>query len=410
MKTNLPEDYCWNFSQKLLFRFLSVYLFLYSVPDFLLKGILWNSLIPWTGKHILGIFVINLGSNGSGDTTYNYVQVFCILILAISCALIWSAIDRKRKNYDKLLYWVLVYTRYYLATMMLVYGIAKIIPTQFIFPSLARLVQPLGESSPMGLAWNFMGYSAGFTIFTGLAEALGGFLLFFRRTSTFGALISITVLSNVVAINFFYDVPVKLFSAHLLLMAIAIVLPDIPRLIRFFFSNKDVSAKKAPPVELKKWMRTARIIIKSILIIAVVGTQVRTGLKNKKMMAELTNTPLDGIYEVSTFERNNQLIPPLTTDSTRWDLLIIDWNGYATVKMITGELRRHQISIDTLSRKIKWENTTSLTYEETGENLLTIKGRIINDSVTIRFRKKDPREFTLVNRGFRWINEYPFNR
>ena len=68
----------------------------------------------------------------------------------------------------------------------------------------------------MGLLLNFMGYSTAFNMFTGLAEAIAGFLLLFRKTVTFGSLMSMTVLSNIVAMNFCFDVPVKIYSANLL--------------------------------------------------------------------------------------------------------------------------------------------------------------------------------------------------
>lgn len=100
-------------------------------------------------------------------------------------AIIWSVADRKRKSYDLLLYWIMVYVRYYLAFMMMNYGFIKIIKSQFPFP-FRSLTETYGESSPMGLLWNFMGYSTAYNKFSGLAEAIGGFLLLFRRTATFG--------------------------------------------------------------------------------------------------------------------------------------------------------------------------------------------------------------------------------
>ena len=103
-------------------------------------------------------------------------------------------------------------------------------PTQFIFPTFGRLVEPLGEFSPMGLLWNFMGYSTPYIIFSGLAEVTGATLLLFRRTATLGAMASAAVLLNIVMLNFCYDVPVKLYSLNLLLMAIFLMAPDLPRL------------------------------------------------------------------------------------------------------------------------------------------------------------------------------------
>ena len=83
-----------------------------------------------------------------------------------------------------------------------------------------------------------MGASESYTMFVGFAEMISGILLFPRKTSTLGALMSIGVLSNVVALNFSYDVPVKLYSSHLLAMAIFVLLPEARRLANFFIFNR----------------------------------------------------------------------------------------------------------------------------------------------------------------------------
>ena len=64
-----------------------------------------------------------------------------------------------------------------------------------------------------------MGYSRPYAIFCGAGEVLGALLLCSRRTATLGALILIAILSNVVMVNFAYDVAVKTLSVNLLLMA-----------------------------------------------------------------------------------------------------------------------------------------------------------------------------------------------
>src|SRR5690606_21910830 len=200
---------------------------------------------------------------------------------------------------------------------LLTYGFAKIFPTQFPFPSPLRLLQTYGDSSPMGLAWTFMGYSPGFSMFTGLAEALGGFFLFFRRTTVFGALLSITVLGNVVAMNFFYDIPVKLYSAHLLVIAVLIIAPDIPRLAAFFFSRQALPAPGAVPGLSRRWMRITRIVLKAIFVPGVVGMMAWSNLKPSRAMKKASDMPLYGLYEVTSFERNAESVPPMATDSTR---------------------------------------------------------------------------------------------
>src|ERR1700741_3471411 len=117
---------------------------------------------------------------GSGDTTYNYIQLYVFLICALFIALVWTIIQRNRRHEEKLRGGLIVLVRYYLAMMMISYGLAKIFKTQFPFPFGDWLMQSYGDSSPMRLLWTFMGYSIAYNLFTGLAEFVGGFLLLFR--------------------------------------------------------------------------------------------------------------------------------------------------------------------------------------------------------------------------------------
>jgi len=67
----------------------------------------------------------------------------------------------------------------------------------------------------------FMGASTPYNVFTGASEMLAGVLLFFPTTTLLGALLAMAVMTQVVALNFCYDVPVKLFSTHLLAESIS---------------------------------------------------------------------------------------------------------------------------------------------------------------------------------------------
>lgn len=191
----------WPLANKMAFRFFAAYLIIYLVS--LLAGIVLEPFVALAGNllHVPDA-LWSASHNGSGDSTYHYLQLLCTFILSIVIFITWSICDRKRPGYDDFLYWLQVVIRYVLAFYMIIYGSSKLFMLQFRAPSLFQLVQPYGYSSPMGLAWRFMGYSYAFNVFTGLAEALGGFLLLFRPTKTFGALFCMTVLTNVAAMNF----------------------------------------------------------------------------------------------------------------------------------------------------------------------------------------------------------------
>ena len=205
----------------------------------------WHAIVPWVAIHVFhlsGPVRVYPAVNGSGDTTLDYVEDLCLVAAALLATVVWSLIDFKRRDYWRINFYLRVYVRYAISFTLFGYGFAKVFSTQFIFPTLGRLVEPLGEFSPMGLLWNFMGYSTAYIIFSGLAEVTGATLLLFRRTATLGAMASAAVLLNVVMLNFCYDVPVKLYSLNLLLMAIFLMVPDLGRLANLLVLNRPTSA------------------------------------------------------------------------------------------------------------------------------------------------------------------------
>ena len=162
-----------------------------------LFNMLWKKLVPWFAEHVLHLENrITVFTNGSGDTTYNYVSLLVFVILSVLATVIWSIIDRRRPSYNQALEWLIVLIRYYVIYQMVIYGLAKLFYMQFQPPRFTRLLQPYGESSPMGLLWTFMGYSKGYTMFTGFGELVGGLLLLVRRTRTLGALVVFGVMSK----------------------------------------------------------------------------------------------------------------------------------------------------------------------------------------------------------------------
>ena len=148
-----------------------------------------NDACTWVGGRVLHVEVI-IKMTGSGDTMRNYVGCLCAAVIAAGAALVWTAVvllvhrwkpdwhpDRRLHGLVRLL------VRFFLCQMLFGYGFAKVIPLQFAQPSSVRLAQQLGDMSPMGLLWTFMGYSPSFQIFTGAIEVLAGLLLTTRRTT-----------------------------------------------------------------------------------------------------------------------------------------------------------------------------------------------------------------------------------
>ncbi len=123
---------------------------------------------------------------------------------------------------------------------MVSYGMAKVIPLQMPAPGLARLLEPFGNLSPMGVLWASIGASPTYEIFTGAIElARRHPVVPARGLRLLGALISPAAhVTQVFVLNMTYDVPVKLFSFHLLVMSLVLLAPEARRLLKVLMLNR----------------------------------------------------------------------------------------------------------------------------------------------------------------------------
>jgi hypothetical protein len=268
--------------RKFSIRFTAAYWFLYCWPQpwAYLLPILWGwqswvteKMVKFTAVNLFRIERELVQPNGSGDTTFNYLIVFNCFVLAWAIASAWSLVDWRRTRYPVVQEAVWILLRYVLAITMLGYGLAKLSMdmNQFPAPGVMQLEKTWGNSSPMNVLWTFMGASRAYTMFGGLGEVVGGLLLIWRRTAVLGAIVSGGVMLNVVMLNFCYDVPVKLLSTHLLVMAILIVLPDAPRLLGLLVLNRPAPAANLETLWTNRVVWWLKAAAKSFLIIVCFG-------------------------------------------------------------------------------------------------------------------------------------------
>jgi multidrug transporter EmrE-like cation transporter len=410
----------WSFAHRVAFRFVFSYLAICifpfpfgsdpgSVYSFYPYDRMWFAFVPWFAAHILRLSrPITIFPAGSGDTTFNYVQILIFALIAAFATIIWTALDRRRAEYRSLHEWFRIYVRYALAFTMLAYGMDKVIKNQFADPGLQRLAEPFGEYSPFSLLWTFMGFSTGYTHFAGACEVIGGVLLFFRRATTLGALILCGVLANVVALNYFYDVPVKLFSTHLLLMAVFLVLPDVKRLIDFFVRNRVVASANLESPFRWPWMKIPHIVVKTTVVLFAVCWFTGQNIYSHRLRANYLRSPLYGLYQVETFLQNGQPVP---LSDSGWRRLILDYRSEMAVLSMDDSISYFGTKYDETKNSVTLTTEKGkvpdgvLQYSHPDADHLELRGNFKNQSVVIELRKVDASKFELVSRGFHWINE-----
>ncbi|MBZ9643398.1 DoxX family protein [Streptomyces sp. PSKA30] len=433
-QTQQNSSTTWSAITRVAFRFFLVYFGLFCLgtqifvgllgivgwfpPEVTLRWIQMRPILDWAAVNIFHLDAASLYvESGSGDRAFDWVSLACWLFLAGAATLIWSVLDRRRMNYVTLHKWFRLLIRFSLAGQMISYGAAKAIPAQMPFPSLEKLVQPFGSFSPMGVLWSQVGVSQPYEILLGCAELLAGLLLILPRTTTLGALLCLVETAHVFILNMTYDVPVKILSFHLILLSLVLLAPDFRRLANFFLSSRAVAPSTQP--QLFRTRRANRIASAAqvalglwILVPAVLSSWVLWdtvgGGRDK--------SPLYGIWNVAEFSVDGQQRPPLLTDNDRWRRVIFDDPAVITYQHMDDSLVYNEAKVDIDRHTIALTNsddesrTVSFTFEQPAADRLALGGELNGHKVRMSLERVDTNTFTLMERGFHWVQEYPYNR
>jgi len=295
----------WHLGKRILFRLAFCYLVLYYLPSVLnvipgaqslagLYNFLWDRAISWGLVHFLNIDPAQAipQSTGSGDTLLAYLRLCATVISAAAVGTLWTILDLRRPHYISLHGWLRVFARYALAFALFGYAFAKVFPTQFSPLQSQQLAQSYGQSSPMRLLWNFIGFSTTYTVFSGCAELLPAVLLLFRRTALLGSIIAFAVMLNVVMLNFCYDVPVKLYSLNLLVLAMFLALPEAQKLLHVFVLNRSTAPSDLrQPFFKQLWLRRAAIMFKVAILATFLFQSIHSAINLHRTIASRTPPP-----------------------------------------------------------------------------------------------------------------------
>ncbi len=423
----------WSLAKRVVFRFCFVYLGLFciatqifgslfpipnvDIPD---PATLWpmRQIVFWTARHVFRItHPLVYTDSGSGDKTFDWVLTFCLLVFAALVTGVWSALDRKRESYVTLHKWFRVFIRFALASQMFVYGLTKVVPLQMPFPQLTTLLDHFGNFLPMEVLWSSVGASPAYEIFAGCAEMLGGILLIAPRTTTFGALVCLADMTQVFMLNMTYDVPVKLFSFHLILMSVFLLAPELSRLADFFFLHRTVAPSTQPP--LFRTRRANRIALAAQIVfgILMIGMNAYGSWDSwYKYGGGRPKSPLYGIWDVEQLSIDGQVRSPLLNDYGRWRRVIFDYpNSIAFQRMddsFAGFFASINVNAKTLAltkgRDKNWK--ANFTFLRPAPDQLILDGDMDGHKTRMQLQLVDLNTFLLVPRRFHWIQEYPYQR
>lgn len=413
----------WRLPTRIAFRFFALYFFMYVVSTQMLYPLLFiptpgfisaalykglqrfflnpiERVVVWSGTHIFHTAVPMVPS-GSGDRMFNWIHAADLLIIAMIGTVIWSIIDRRRLRYERLYRWFRIFLRFALGTSMISYGFSKAFPLQMPAPQLTRLLEPYGNFSPMGVLWYSIGASFAYERFVGIVEVVGGALLFFPRTQLVGALVVLGATIEVFMLNMTYDVPVKLFSFHLVMMSVFLIAPFAKSLIVHTTRTRGQSY----------WASAAQLLIGAYLV-WVAGFASAQNVGQYGYMAP--KPPLYGIWTVETMTIDGVERAPLVTDYDRWRRVIIQsapamqfWRMDDTFFALSKKLDPATRTITLADGKVA---AGTLTYQQPSADRLFFDGTLNNHAIHMETRLFDHNQMLLKTRGFHWVQEAPFNK
>jgi uncharacterized membrane protein YphA (DoxX/SURF4 family) len=445
----------WNLFTRIAFRFAFCYLSLWCLRfweeiyvvcrfiylDLVAKSMptgvvdpftapLWHNVVPWVGKHILHLATpITVFSNGSDDTTYDYVLAFCFLSISAIVTVVWSMLDSRRPNYQVMHQWLRFAVGLALAAEMLGYGTDKVIPLQFGSLTFSRLSEPLGQMSPAMLLWNFMAASKPYTIAVGLLEVVGGVLLLIPRFTTLGALISLASMVNVFALNMCYDVPIKLIAFHMGLSAAFLLVPELPRLLNVFVLNRPAAPVVHVPLSSRTRIRRGALLFQIAVGLFLFLSMMYSSLHEYSRLQTQRAAPvfLYGVWNVDEFTVSDNSGTSLFTPKLlqhikipawkdRWERLVFQAPDLAFIQLSNGALDRVKPKVDPQNNSLSFvdpDDATwqcSLTMQTPDTHSLRLQGTVNGLTVSAKLHREDEDRFILVTRGFHWIQEYPYYR
>src|SRR6476620_9899868 len=254
---------------------------------------------------------------------WSYNDWFIILGIAIFGGVIWTILDNKKKEYNRLYYWLRVIIRYRAGIGMVGFGMQKVFPVQMAYPPISILNAPFGDMTMQKHYWWLIGISPFYEVFTGFVEVGSGLLPFHRKTTFWGAVLLVAALGSVNYVNIAYDGNVHVYSTYFViygLFLIAYYVKDIYAIqVKELYT---VPQHYYPSFSSRGW-RITRTALKSINVFVFLVLLVF--LQYLNFVYDPYNQPsapgvkaLRGYYNVTDFKINGHTIPFSPLDSVRW--------------------------------------------------------------------------------------------
>ena len=235
---------------------------------------------------------------------------------------------------NKTHYYLYTFCRYFSATMILIYGFAKIIGTQFT-SSPITYDTPIGALTGMDLAWFYFGYSYPFAVFIALSQITASLLLFFRKTVRLGSVLFLCIMVNIIAVDIAFDIDfdAMIMAIILFIMGLFLFFSEFPLFVKYFITEPSLYQKENMPNWINKIHKFKFLYIPTVFIGFFM------------LLSHVKNTELkeNEFYGAWQLEKGD----------TKFNKLYFEGNAFQTVELGKLEIdRKGHYEFDSKTKKI----------------------------------------------------------
>jgi hypothetical protein len=234
-------------------------------------------------------------------------------------------------------------------------------------------------------------------------------------TEALGAILGAAVMTNVVALNFCYDVAVKQYSLHLLAMCVFLGWSGITRVLRLLVFKRAQLATDTPVFAQHSWQKcflAAQVVLGIVFAATNLNNVHQQTVRDQTALATL---PYGGFWTVDEFKVDGDVSNKVVSAVPQWKAFVMD--SPFTV-LIQGEggfrlVSRWTIDPDKKTLILGQTDTGSeaiLGVENPTQDQLILRGPWHGHLIEARLHRAEMPKFTLLTRHFHWISEYPYNR
>jgi hypothetical protein len=227
-----------------------------------------------------------------------------------------------------------------------------------------------------------------------------------------GALVSLAALIQIFVLNLTYDIGLKQFAFHLLLLAVLLLIPELRRLGALFLMNRPVPASTEPPLFRTPRANRAAVAAQIVFGLYLVGMFGYVSLS--RWYAEggggSPKSPLYGIWDVEHLVVDGLARSPVMNDyDRRWRRVIFDSPDEMAFQRTDDSFSHYGVFVEVEPRRLTLTKSHSaswrarFTFERPSRDRLVLDGDMDEHTVHLELKLVELDSLRLLNSGFRWI-------